>query len=47
MIKATNEDIVNQHHQISIKYFRIEFNIYGINKDTEYTKYDYVSFENI
>ena len=39
MNEAVNPDSVNQHHQISIKYFPIEFNIDGINK------YDYVSIE--
>ena len=42
MNEATNIDVVNQYHQISIKYFRIEFddfNIDGINKYLEY-KYD-------
>ena len=41
MNEAVNLDNVNQHHQISIKYFPIEFNIDEINK------YDYVSIESI
>ena len=45
--EAINIDSVNQHHQILIKYFIIEFNINGINKDIQYITYDYVSHESI
>ena len=41
--EAINMDNVNQHYQISIKYFSIQFDINGINKDIEYIKYDYVN----
>ena len=33
---------MDQHHQISIKYFPIKFNVDGINNDLQHIKYDYV-----
>ena len=47
MNEAVNLHSVNQHHQILVKYFPIEFNIDGINKDIQHIKYDYVSIETI